>query len=210
MDLQTTYQNYQRLMQLDNEKERIELERDWAGYPKRFKAVARIIVVVSAIIIGIFDANSSSPIYDLLNIALVLVVIYLPFNVLLIISCKVVQLIARHGAKYKHLFTMMDGKLSAISLEQNEIYQKVAKSEVPLKYRNYNVLKVLIQMINDRRADSMKEAINLYENELRANRIEQCAIETAKAAEESAKAANITAQQVEGLRKDHWWRFLIK
>lgn len=49
----------------------------------------------------------------------------------------------------------------------SDLENKLNNSSIPLKYRNLNAINFFIDCLNTKRADTLKELVNLYENELR-------------------------------------------
>ena len=56
-------------------------------------------------------------------------------------------------------------ELLEIQTHTGHLSQKLELSEVPIKYHNCDAINWMIDALRDKRADTLKEVINLYEEE---------------------------------------------
>lgn len=61
----------------------------------------------------------------------------------------------------------LENKLNNLSNQFTLLENRLNNSSIPLKYRNLNAINFFIDCLNTKRADTLKELVNLYENELR-------------------------------------------
>lgn len=60
-----------------------------------------------------------------------------------------------------------NNELENLNLKYQNLNNQLSKSEIPVNYRNLNALNFMISMYESKRGDTLKELINLYEEELR-------------------------------------------
>lgn len=61
----------------------------------------------------------------------------------------------------------LNNELEILDLKYQNLNNQLSKSEIPVNYRNLNALNFMISMYESKRGDTLKELINLYEQELR-------------------------------------------
>ena len=112
----------------------------------------------------------------------------------LVIACLLVGLIyIIKYSKHKKVLDFYDKNVPIAQKQIQEHYAKLENCPLEIDYTSPSTIERLIYYLNSHRADSLKEAINVLEDERHKANVENTLAATRKAAEDAAFAAQMTA-----------------
>lgn len=121
-------------------------------------------------------------------------VIILAFLAIVVLSCGIVFSIQGKGFKnHKKALDFYDKNVPIAQKQIQEHYAKLENCPLGIDYTSPSTIERLVYYLNSHRADSLKEAINVLEDERHKANVENTLAATRKAAEDAAFAAQMTA-----------------
>ena len=96
-------------------------------------------------------------------------------------------------SKHKSTLKFYTENLPIFIQKISDHYQKLGNCILPIEYTDPNIISQLISLLDSKRADNLKEAINLFEDECHKAEVRNDLKATKKAAKEAAFVATMTA-----------------
>lgn len=116
------------------------------------------------------------------------------FLAIVALSCGIVFSIQGKGFKnHKRALDFYDKNVPIAQKQIQEHYAKLENCPLGIDYTSPSTIERLAYYLNSHRADSLKEAINVLEDERHKANVENTLAATRKAAEDAAFAAQVTA-----------------
>lgn len=160
-----------------------------ASFAGKILWIVLALIVLSMIIMIIIGMNSYGD-----DLEFLFLMVYLWFLAVAVLICAIIFSIKGKGFKnHKKALDFYDKNVPIAQKQIQEHYAKLENCPLGIDYTSPSTIERLVYYLNSHRADSLKEAINVLEDERHKANVENTLAATRKAAEDAAFASSLTA-----------------